>query len=120
MDFRTSSLAYAFDLLAHFKTTREIAYAIKDKNVFKAKKFLLDVINRSRCVLLRQYNGGIGRTCQAKNEDSANGQGRWHEKPCKFLIDVLENAESNVEVNLKPCLNSTAYEKFQQNGRLDL
>lgn len=41
--------------------------------------------------------GGVGRTGQAKNEGNSIGQGRWPVKSCEFLLNLLENAESNAE-----------------------
>lgn len=35
---------------------------------------------------------------QAKNEGSTIGQGRWPAKSCEFLLNLLQNAQSNAEV----------------------
>lgn len=61
-----------------------------------------DVLAHKRCVVFRRYNGGVGRTAQAKNEGSNNGQGRWPAKSCEFLLNLLENARSNAEVGRPP------------------
>ena len=48
-----------------------------------------------RCIVFRRYCGGVGRTAQAKNEGSTNGQGRWPKKSAEMLLNILKNAESN-------------------------
>lgn len=63
----------------------------------KAKAYLEAVIDHKRCVPFLRYNGGVGRTAQAKNEGNKIGQGRWPVKSCQFLLDLLKNAESNAE-----------------------
>ena len=50
-----------------------------------------------RCVVFRRFCGGVGRTAQAKQEGSTNGQGRWPKKCAEILINLLKNAESNAE-----------------------
>merc|ERR1712035_259535 len=49
-----------------------------------------------------RFNRGVGRTAQAKQFTSAPGmrahQGRWPEKSCKTLLELLRNAESNAEL----------------------
>merc|ERR1712134_23993 len=75
----------------HFKNTRE-----------KAQKYLKDVIEHKRCVPFLRFRKGAGRCAQAKQFSSAPGfsasQGRWPEKSCKYLLDLLRNAESNAEL----------------------
>merc|ERR1712224_908317 len=71
------------------------AHAIKGKGLDEAKRYLRDVALHKRCVPFRRNNGCIGRTAQAKNEGGRNGQGVWPEKSCKFLMELLKNAESN-------------------------
>merc|ERR1712173_503634 len=49
-----------------------------------------------------RFNRGVGRCAQAKQFTSAPGmrasQGRWPEKSCKYLLELLRNAESNAEL----------------------
>ena len=59
---------------------------------------LPSVCHESRCIPFRKYCGGVGRTAQAKNEGSTNGQGRWPVKSCEYVLGLLKNAESNAEV----------------------
>ena len=82
----------------HFKNSREAAAAIKGKSLSQAKAYLQAVLEHKRCVPFLRYNGGVGRTAQAKNEGNKIGQGRWPKKSCEFLLGLLRNAESNAEL----------------------
>lgn len=86
------------DLRVHFKNTREAAFALKDMSLKKANKYLQDVLDHKQCVAFRKFKEGVGRTAQAKNNGGTDGVGRWPEKSCRFLLDLLKNAESNAEV----------------------
>eukprot|EP00899_Mesostigma_viride_P016356 jgi/Mesvir1/24721/Mv21991-RA.1 len=96
-DATKSAKARGSNLRVHFKNTRETAQAIKGLELSKAKEYLEAVLAHKRCVPFRRYCGGVGRTAQAKNEGSTNGQGRWPKKSCEFLLNLLKNAESNAE-----------------------
>jgi hypothetical protein len=100
------------DLRVHFKNTREAAFAIKGRDLNDAKKYLEQVLERQRCIPFRRYQGGVGRTAQAKNEDNPCGQGRWPVKSCEFLLGLLRNAESNAEV----CARRRAEEHGRRRG----
>merc|ERR1712079_411829 len=82
----------------HFKNTRETAKMLKGMNLRKAQKYLKDVVEHKRCVPFIRFNRGVGRCAQAKQFTSAPGmaasQGRWPEKSCKYLLELLRNAES--------------------------
>jgi len=93
-----SCKARGSDLRVHFKNTREAGFALKKKTLIEAKKFLEDVVDHKRAIPFRRFCGGVGRTAQAKNEGSTNGQARWPAKSCEFLLGLLKNAESNAEV----------------------
>ena len=43
----------------------------------------------------QRFNGGIGRTAQAKEFKLT--QGRWPEKSLKYLLSLLDNLQSNAE-----------------------
>ena len=86
------------DLRVHFKNTRESAFALRNMDLTKAKKYLEDVLAHKRIIPFRRFCGGVGRSAQAKNEGQSNGQGRWPAKSCEFLLGLLKNAESNAEV----------------------
>merc|ERR1712146_268312 len=70
--------------------------AIKTMSLKKAKKYLEDVIEHKQAIPFRRHNGGIGRVAQAKMVNAT--QCRWPSKSCKFLLDLLKNAESNAVV----------------------
>ena len=83
----------------------------------KAFIYLADVQAHKQCVPFRRFNGGVGRTAQAKAFNTTQGQqivakldcstllilftsissssGRWPVKSAKFLLSLLKNAESN-------------------------
>jgi large subunit ribosomal protein L17e len=96
-DTSKSARARGADLRVHFKNSRETAAAIHGMQLGKAKAYLAAVIAHKRCVPFLRYNGGVGRTAQAKNEGNSIGQGRWPEKSCRLILDLLKNAESNAE-----------------------
>ena len=93
-----SCKARGSDLRVHFKNTRETAFALKKLQLQAAKQYLEDVLEHKRAVPFRRFCGGVGRTAQAKNEGSTNGQARWPTKSCEFILGLLKNAESNAEV----------------------
>jgi large subunit ribosomal protein L17e len=86
------------DLRVHFKNTREGAMALRKMELGKAKKYLEEVLAHKRVIPFHRFCGGVGRTAQAKQEDSTTAQGRWPAKSCHFLLGLLKNAESNAEV----------------------
>ena len=81
-----------------FKNTRETAMAIKNMTLPGAKKYLEAVLDHKRCIPFRRFCGGVGRTAQAKNEGSTNGQGRWPKKSVDLVLGMLTNLESNAEL----------------------
>ena len=85
-------------LRVHFKNTRETAAAIHGLTLRKAQKFLKDVIAHKDIVPFRVYASCIGRHAQGHKYKNAGGIGRWPEKSCRFLLDLLQNAESNAEI----------------------
>ena len=90
------------DMRVHFKNTRESAIAIRNMELIKAKKYLEDVLAHKRVIPFRRFCGGVGRTAQAKNENTTTGQGRWPKKSAELLLGLLKNAESNAEVSPYP------------------
>jgi large subunit ribosomal protein L17e len=97
-DATKSCKARGTDLRVHFKNMRETAMNIKGRSLGDAQGFLTSVVKMERCVVFRRFCGGVGRTAQAKNEGSTNGQGRWPKKCAEILINLLKNVESNAEV----------------------
>merc|ERR1712137_1236743 len=85
-----SAKARGSDLRVHFKNTRESAMAIKQMDLGKAKTYLEAVLERKRCIVFRRFCGGVGRTAQAKNEGSTNGQGRWPVKSVEVQVNQAQ------------------------------
>lgn len=63
----------------------------------KAYAYLKNVTEKKQCIPFRRFNGGVGRTAQAKEFKTT--QGRWPVKSVKYIVDLLKNAEANAEVN---------------------
>lgn len=79
----------------HFKNTREAALAIKRMPLRRAQRFLKNVCDKKECVPFRRFNGGVGRTAQAKVWKTSVG--RWPKKSAEFLLQLLKNAEANAD-----------------------
>merc|ERR1712205_29167 len=90
-----SCKAKGSNLRVHFKNTRETAQAIKDMMLRKAVAYLTHVVEHKEAIPFRRYCGGVGRTSQAKNAGSTNGQARWPKKSAEFMLNLLSNAEAN-------------------------
>ncbi|KAF7728284.1 60S ribosomal protein L17 [Apophysomyces ossiformis] len=82
-------------LRVHFKNTCEVAAAIKGMKLSKAYAYLNNVTEHKQAIPFRRFNGGVGRTAQAK--EFGTTQARWPVKSVKFVTDLLKNAESNAE-----------------------
>ncbi|KAI9201940.1 ribosomal protein L22/L17 [Polychytrium aggregatum] len=91
-----SAKAQGSYLRVHFKNTRETAMALKGLKLRKAVDYLNDVINHKQAIPFRRFNGGVGRTAQAKPFGVT--QARWPVKSAEFMLGLLKNAESNAEV----------------------
>lgn len=61
----------------------------------KAYAYLKNVTEKKQCIPFRRFNGGVGRTAQAKEFKTT--QGRWPVKSVKYIVDLLKNAEANAE-----------------------
>mmetsp|Transcript_20190 Transcript_20190/g.49515 ORF Transcript_20190/g.49515 Transcript_20190/m.49515 type:complete len:185 (+) Transcript_20190:43-597(+) len=93
-----SCKARGSNLRVHYKNTHETAEAIKGLTLQRAQRYLRDVIERKDAIPFRKHMGGVGRKAQVKKYKGAT-QCRWPVKSCKFLLDLLTNAESNAEIN---------------------
>jgi large subunit ribosomal protein L17e len=62
----------------------------------RAKAFLQNVLDHKEAVAFRRFNGGIGRTAQAKAYPTCT-QARWPQKSVEFIQRLLQNAEANAE-----------------------
>merc|ERR1712228_501374 len=60
--------------------------------------YLVHVVEHKEAIPFRRYCGGVGRTSQAKNAGSTNGQARWPKKSAEFMLNLLSNAEANAEL----------------------
>lgn len=84
-----SQVRYAFDdsklvektsrsrgqyLRVHFKNTRETAAAISGMKLQKAFAYLANVQEKKQCIPFRRFNGGVGRTPQAKEFKTTQGK----------------------------------------------
>merc|ERR1712093_894839 len=85
-------------LRVHFKNTRETCHAIKGMMLKKAQSYLQHVLEKKEAIPFRRYCGGVGRTSQAKNAGSTNGQARWPKKSAEYVLNLLSNAEANAEM----------------------
>merc|ERR1711903_289412 len=93
-----SCKAKGSNLRVHFKNTRETCHAIKGMDLKKAQSYLQHVVEKTEAIPFRRYCGGVGRTSQAKNAGSTNGQARWPKKSAEFVLNLLSNAEANAEL----------------------
>ncbi|OII75112.1 60s ribosomal protein L17 [Cryptosporidium andersoni] len=84
------------DLRVSYKNTYETVTTIKGMYLLEARRYLEDVIAKRRCVPFRRYNGGVGRTAKAREFKLT--QGRFPQKSCRVLLDLLQNAESNCDM----------------------
>jgi large subunit ribosomal protein L17e len=82
-------------LRVSFKNTRETAAAISGMSLSKAVAFLNAVKEHKRAVPFRVFNGGVGRTAQAKEWGTT--QARWPVKSVEFMLDLLQNGEANAK-----------------------
>merc|ERR1711896_55855 len=93
-----SAKAKGSNLRVHFKNTRETALAIRGMMLRKAQSYLQHVVEHKEAIAFRRFCGGVGRTSQAKNAGSTNGQARWPKKSAEFVLNLLSNAEANAEL----------------------
>merc|ERR1712005_88419 len=93
-----SCKARGSNLRVHFKNTRETCHAIKGMDLKKAQSYLQHVVEHKEAIAFRRFCGGVGRTSQAKNAGSTNGQARWSKKSAEFVLNLLSNAEANAEL----------------------
>jgi len=84
------------NIRVHFKNTREVAGAVRNLSLPRAKKYLEDVLAHKDVIPFRRFTGGVGRKAQANRHKWT--QGRYPEKSVRILLDLLQNAESNADI----------------------
>ena len=91
--------AQGSNLRVHFKNTHATAHAIRGMRLKQAQAFLQRVLDHKDAVPFRRAVGGVGRTAQAKQHEHLSGSlARWPKKSCQFLLDLLQNAQSNASL----------------------
>merc|ERR1719171_2375809 len=106
------------DMRAHYKNTYETARACKGLNLLKAIEYLENVLEHKAIIPFRRYTGGPGRKAMCKNFNHHNG--RFPEKACNNVINLLKNLKSNVEVKMldpEKCKITHALVQRAVNGR---
>lgn len=58
----------------HFKNTRETAAAVSGMKLKKAYAYLGNVAEKKQCIPFRRFNGGVGRTQQATEFKTTQGE----------------------------------------------
>lgn len=61
-------------LRVHFKNTRETAAAVSGMKLSKAYAYLANVQEHKQCIPFRRFNGGVGRTQQASEFKTTQGE----------------------------------------------
>jgi large subunit ribosomal protein L17e len=80
----------------HFKNTVQVANAIRGMSLFRAKRYLNNVLRHIEAVPFKgPFNGGPGRHAQAKNWKVS--QCRWPTKSVRAMLEILRNAEANAK-----------------------
>ncbi|KAH0475923.1 MAG: hypothetical protein KVP17_001772 [Porospora cf. gigantea B] len=107
--------AKANDVRSSFKNMVELCNVVKGMSIGDCKQYLDDVLNKRRCVPYFHFNGGIGRTAQAKEWNAS--QGRWPEKSVRNLKKVLDNAVNNAKVKELDTDTMYIYHAFANRAR---
>lgn len=76
------------------KHSREIAVAINNKSIEKAREFLEDVLAKKIAVPFRRYNNEVAHRSNIRDGFSA---GRYPSKSTTEFLKLLDNLESNAE-----------------------
>ena len=98
-DDEKAAKSRASSVRVHYKQCREIMTTIRGMRLFKAKRFLRDVLAYKQAVPFTKYTGAIGRHAQGKNMKAPGAKCRWPQKASKAILDLLVNAQANAEAN---------------------
>ena len=83
------------DLRAHYKNCYEVARFCKGMKINAAIQHMDRVVAHTAIIPFRKHSGGIGRASQAKVYGLPFG--RWPEKACKAVKELLVNLKANAE-----------------------
>lgn len=89
-DPEKTARARGVDLPISRKKSMELCRELRGMELQKAKDYLEDVIAMKRAVPIRRYTRGAGHK-------KGIGPGKYPVKVAKYILKVLENAESNAE-----------------------
>ena len=76
------------------KHSREIALALKGKNIEKAREFLEDVLSKKIAVPYRRYHNEVAHRTNIRDGFCS---GRYPNKSTSEFLKLLDNLESNAE-----------------------
>jgi large subunit ribosomal protein L22 len=76
------------------KHSREIALAINNKSIEKAREFLEDVLTKKIAVPYRRYHNEVAHRSNIRDGYCS---GRYPHKSTKEFLKLLDNLESNAE-----------------------
>lgn len=82
-------------LRVHFKNVVEVAAAVKNMPLQRAKKYLAAVLEHKEAIPIRNSKGGRGRHAQAKAFNTPGSLCFWPKNASKVVLGLLENAEAN-------------------------
>ncbi len=75
------------------KKSMELCRKLRGMELQEAKDYLEDVIAKKKAVPIRRYTHGAG------HKKGGIGPGKYPVKVAKYVLKVIENAESNAEYN---------------------
>lgn len=90
VDPEKTAKAYGRDLHCSPKHSENIVRAIKGMKVERAKQMLEDIIHHKRPLPFKTHK-------RARAHKRGMGPGGYPEKACRFILQVIKNAENNAE-----------------------
>jgi len=84
--------AMGYEMPISFKHAVEICRFVRGRRIVEAKRLLQDVVNLKRPIPFKRYKKKVAHK-------SIEGwyAGRYPQKACRFILDVLKNLEANAE-----------------------
>lgn len=83
--------AYRREMKISRKYAREFAVVLKNKQLTRAKRYLIDVIDQKVALPVKKYNKKVPHRKQISGWDA----GRFPQKTAKHLLSLLEEVENN-------------------------